>query len=205
MPKIYTDAEKQEHKHILYEHGLEFFNEQGFKNINIDKLVSIIGVSKGYFYLLFNSKEEFFLESILWGMQKTHEKLINFKEKGTKPAQLLKVYLECIVESPHAQISDYVNAYNKIHPEFIENFLHLMEEHYRKTLIILEKDSSPENVHILGNLVSNIHFSKIINSNDKLAFPDTYKETMDLLLNAVSDFIKKLPSDKNSYKQLFEK
>ncbi|MBR0104250.1 MAG: TetR/AcrR family transcriptional regulator, partial [Firmicutes bacterium] len=83
MPKIYTEAEKQEHKNILYEKGLAFFYEQGYKNINIDKMVGLIGVSKGYFYLLFDSKEEFFLGALLWHMNNNYKKLYELKENGT--------------------------------------------------------------------------------------------------------------------------
>lgn len=60
MPKIFSDEEKQFHKNFLLENGLRVIMENGYKHVTVDQLVQMIGASKGYFYLLFPSKEDFF-------------------------------------------------------------------------------------------------------------------------------------------------
>ncbi|MBQ2680261.1 MAG: TetR/AcrR family transcriptional regulator [Firmicutes bacterium] len=202
MPKIYTEAEKQEHKNILYEKGLAFFYEQGYKNINIDKMVGLIGVSKGYFYLLFDSKEEFFLGALLWHMNNNYKKLYELKENGTKTSELIKIYLEDTANAPYARITDYVTVYQKIDPKLLKDFMKPREDYYRKLLMIFEKDSSIENAHILANMVLDIHFSKLVNLKTNIGFSDAADKTLQLLLQATEDFIKKLPTDKKSYKEL---
>ena len=64
MPKIFSDIEKDIQRNTLFEKGLQMIVERGYKNVTVDELVTLIGSSKGYFYRLFESKEEFFLQAI---------------------------------------------------------------------------------------------------------------------------------------------
>ena len=63
MPKIFSDIEKDIQRNTLFEKGLQMIVERGYKNVTVDELVTLIGSSKGYFYRLFESKEEFFPRS----------------------------------------------------------------------------------------------------------------------------------------------
>ena len=73
MPKIFSDIEKDIQRNTLFEKGLQMIVERGYKNVTVDELVTLIGSSKGYFYRLFESKEEFFLQAISWQMTQNLE------------------------------------------------------------------------------------------------------------------------------------
>ena len=60
MPKIFSDIEKDTQRNTLFEKGLQMIVERSYKNVTVDDLVNLIGSSKGYFYRLFESKEDFF-------------------------------------------------------------------------------------------------------------------------------------------------
>ena len=53
MPKIFTEAEKDRHREVLFEEGFRLISERGYKNVKVEQLVKLIGASKGYFYALF--------------------------------------------------------------------------------------------------------------------------------------------------------
>ena len=75
MPKIFSDIEKDTQRNTLFEKGLQMIVERSYKNVTVDDLVNLIGSSKGYFYRLFESKEDFFLQAISWQMTKNLEVL----------------------------------------------------------------------------------------------------------------------------------
>lgn len=82
MPKIFSDEEKQFHKNFLLDNGLRVIMENGYKHVTVDQLVQMIGASKGYFYLLFPSKEDFFLDALAWQMEKNYKQLEEAVKKG---------------------------------------------------------------------------------------------------------------------------
>lgn len=64
MPKAFSDQEKDLIREQLIENGLKQFGIYGIKKTNVEDLAHLAGISKGAFYLFFNSKEELFLEII---------------------------------------------------------------------------------------------------------------------------------------------
>ncbi|PIC77085.1 TetR family transcriptional regulator [Sporosarcina sp. P19] len=52
----------QETKKNLLEKGLELFHERGFDNVTVESIAKACNVSKGAFYVHFNSKYDVFLE-----------------------------------------------------------------------------------------------------------------------------------------------
>jgi AcrR family transcriptional regulator len=64
MPKAFSDQEKDLIRELLIENGLKQFGIYGIKKTNVEDLAHSAGISKGAFYLFFNSKEELFLEII---------------------------------------------------------------------------------------------------------------------------------------------
>lgn len=81
IPKIFTDEEKEGHRAILLDQGLGLIMKNGYKNVTIDQLVQLIGASKGYFYVLFPSKEQFFLQAIASQMERHFDALREVMEQ----------------------------------------------------------------------------------------------------------------------------
>jgi len=62
MPKAFSNQEKEALRVKMREKGKKLFEKQGLKKTRIDELTGAVGISKGAFYLLYESKEELFLE-----------------------------------------------------------------------------------------------------------------------------------------------
>ena len=99
MPKIFSDEEKQFHKNFLLDNGLRVIMENGYKHVTVDQLVQMIGASKGYFYLLFPSKEDFFLDALAWQMEKNYKQLEESVKKGFCPDRRT---IQRDLQKPHA-------------------------------------------------------------------------------------------------------
>jgi len=62
MPKGFTDREKTLIRARLTDKGKDLFSAYGVRKTNVEDLTRAAGISKGAFYLFFDSKEELFFE-----------------------------------------------------------------------------------------------------------------------------------------------
>jgi len=62
MPKSFSEAEKEIIRRKLLEQGYKQFSVYGLKKTNIDELAAAAGISKGAFYIFYESKEALFLD-----------------------------------------------------------------------------------------------------------------------------------------------
>ncbi|HET9223912.1 MAG TPA: TetR/AcrR family transcriptional regulator [Roseiflexaceae bacterium] len=62
MPKGFSERERTIIRAKLRERGGELFGTYGLRKTNIDELARVAGISKGAFYLFYESKEELFFE-----------------------------------------------------------------------------------------------------------------------------------------------
>ncbi len=62
MPKGFTEHEKELIRKRLLEQGYKQFSAYGLKKTNIEELAEAAGISKGAFYLFYESKEALFMD-----------------------------------------------------------------------------------------------------------------------------------------------
>lgn len=62
MPKGFTDREKAIIRAGMYEKGRDLFATYGLRKTSVEDLTNAVGISKGAFYLFFESKEQLFYE-----------------------------------------------------------------------------------------------------------------------------------------------
>jgi len=64
MPKAFTDDERQQIGEQLLRAGDKYFAAHGLKKTTIDELAEAAGISKGAFYLFYESKEALFMDVV---------------------------------------------------------------------------------------------------------------------------------------------
>jgi AcrR family transcriptional regulator len=62
MPRAFTDNEKRTIQERLIQAGLERFARYGLRKTNVEELTRDTGISKGAFYLFYDSKEELYFD-----------------------------------------------------------------------------------------------------------------------------------------------
>ncbi len=91
MPKGFSEREKMLIRAQLLAKGRELFATQGIKKANVEDLTKAANISKGAFYLFFNSKEEMFFEILGQFEDEYHVNLIEAaKQPGGSPRQQVK-------------------------------------------------------------------------------------------------------------------
>lgn len=64
MPRAFSESEKQIIEESLLEQGKKQFSAFGLRKTNVEEIAQAAGISKGAFYLFFQSKEELFMRVI---------------------------------------------------------------------------------------------------------------------------------------------
>ncbi len=113
MAKAFGDGEKALIKEYLKKAAIECMQKYGIRKTSVDELTRLSGISKGAFYLFYESKEQLFFEAIM----EYHEKLhtgINNMLSGVKgyltPDRLTLVIFRIIKENQPFWTSLLING-----------------------------------------------------------------------------------------------
>ncbi|MFB4167154.1 TetR/AcrR family transcriptional regulator [Virgibacillus sp. JSM 102003] len=86
-----------EKKMKLIEAGMRLFAEKGYHNTSIQEIASEAGVSKGAFYLYFQSKEDFITTAFHFYHDEITEQIKQVSEQNLEPRESLAKQIEVII------------------------------------------------------------------------------------------------------------
>lgn len=192
MPKIFTDEEKEGHRAILLDEGLRLIMKKGYRNVTVDQLVKLIGASKGYFYLLFSSKEQFFLDAIAAQMEKNFAILRQAMEHHPSPPEIARLYRTLFKDMSFPSFEDALYVQQKISDQQWQHFRDFEEAFFTRILTLLNRDPEKCDPRVLSNLSAFIFLC--CNSQGKYLFPDKLNDLMEILLGVFHSYL--FPEDK---------
>ena len=131
MPKGFTEHEKELIRKRLVKEGYKQFSAYGLKKTNIEELARAAKISKGAFYLFYQSKEALFMDVAEWAEQRFRQEVLAAVElPGPSPrARLFAVFkkaFELLKTIPILQFftsSDYDLLFRRIPAEKLEEHL----------------------------------------------------------------------------------
>lgn len=131
MPKGFTEHEKELIRKRLIKEGYKQFSAYGLKKTNIEELARAARISKGAFYLFYESKEALFMDVAEWAEQRFRQEVLAAVElPGPTPrARLLAAFkkaFELLKTIPILQVftsSDYDLLFRRIPAEKLEEHL----------------------------------------------------------------------------------
>ena len=189
MPKIFSDIEKDTQRNTLFEKGLQMIVERSYKNVTVDDLVNLIGSSKGYFYRLFESKEDFFLQAISWQMTKNLEVLSEAHKDGSSLEELSQLYKKLFLKASTTNYMDLFYIYSKVSEEQWKRFRDFEEAHYIKVVKLLGKDPAVCNPKVLSNLSTMIYLSYGMTQYAPYLFEEKNDAVLDILLATMHRYV----------------
>jgi AcrR family transcriptional regulator len=75
-PRAFTEEEKQRVRQRLIDAAQRFLGTTGVRKTSVEDLAKAAGISKGAFYLFYDSKEILFMDAIDQAQQEIHESII---------------------------------------------------------------------------------------------------------------------------------
>ena len=188
MPKIFTEADKEKHRSILFDKGFRLIAEHGYKNVTVNRLISLINASKGYFYLLFESKEEYFLNAIAWQMEREYDQLKEALENGASLDEIRVLYKKIFLNSRFANYIDMIEIREKVGEKRWEAFRSFEERFFKKTISLLGKEGPECDPKVLSNLSAMIFLSYGMSDYAPYLFSEKMEDTLDLLLTLMHNY-----------------
>jgi len=196
MPKAFSEHEKETIRAQMRGKGKKLFEKQGLKKTSVDDLAQAVGISKGAFYLFFESKEELFLEILEQIEKEIQTSILEFAVKPKADAHknvsdMLKSFLltwdaypllKNFSKSEFDYLARKVPAERAMeHANNDEAFTNEFIKKIKREGIAVK--ASPR---VVGNLIKSLFF---ISLHREDLGKDAYAETMDVMIELVAGYI----------------
>jgi len=188
MSRSFSEADRENIKNKLKDACTRSWTRYGYKKTSVDELCEQAGISKGAFYLFFESKESLFCEVICETQQKIYDAATKIMEEhmnkeGVSEALKL-IYREYdrnnfLYESNNADFHIFMNRLSKEQAEKIEESGNMSRK--------LFADKSYLKFRIDENLAVSVIYSLIMNIKNKNFMPYDHLQTFDFMVENLVD------------------
>ena len=188
MARSFTEREKENIRRNLQEACKQSWTQYGYKKTSVDDLCKQAGISKGAFYLFFESKEALFCE-VLCSVQEqicnaALEVIRKYKEKHGVAEALKLIYREYDKNNflYDSDSTDFTILMNKLSDEQAEK---IEESNYMSQQIFLSQPYLKFKVD--ADLAMSVIYSLIMNIKNKDILPYNHIETFDFMVSNLVD------------------
>ncbi|MGZ4857201.1 MAG: TetR/AcrR family transcriptional regulator [Methanobacterium sp.] len=196
MPKAWSEEEKQLIRKTLINEGKKLFEKYGLQKTTVDEIVQAAQISKGSFYLFYQSKEELYFDVLETVENEFREKMFeNTFKTGENKLESFKSFLNQMIEllttmPLYQQInsSNYELLLRKLPEEKLQKHLQNDQEDVSKYFIYWMDQGWMRKVDIEalnGLLVSLLYL--VIHRDD---FEETnFETTKELWIDAIASYL----------------
>lgn len=190
MPRSFTEREKEKIKRSLQETCKQSWTQYGYKKTSVDELCKQVGISKGAFYLFFESKEALFCE-VLCSVQEqicnmASEVMEQHKDKYGVAEALKLIYREYDKNNflYDSNSMDFIILMNKLSEEQAKK---IEESNYMSQQLFLRQ--AYLKFKIDTDLAMSVIYSLIVNVKNKDVLPYNHMETFDFMVDHLIESI----------------
>ena len=190
MPRSFTEREKEKIKRSLQETCKQSWTQYGYKKTSVDELCKQVGISKGAFYLFFESKEALFCE-VLCSVQEqicnmASEVMEQHKDKYGVAEALKLIYREYDKNNflYDSNSMDFIILMNKLSEEQAKK---IEVSNYMSQQLFLRQ--AYLKFKIDTDLAMSVIYSLIVNVKNKDILPYNHMETFDFMVDHLIESI----------------
>ncbi|MGI6501687.1 MAG: TetR/AcrR family transcriptional regulator [Anaerostipes sp.] len=188
MARGFSEREKETIKKSLQEACKQSWTQYGYKKTSVDELCKQVGISKGAFYLFFESKEALFCE-VLCSVQEqichSASEIINKHKNKDGIAEALKlIYREYDKNNflYDSNSTDFTILTNKLSEEQSKK---MEESNYMSKQLFLSQSDLKFKVD--PDMAMSVIYSLIMNIKNKDILPRNHMETFDFMVESLID------------------
>lgn len=196
MPKAFSEQEKEAIRRQLYEKGQQIFALYGLKKTSVDDLVQAVGISKGAFYLFYDSKEELLFDILEQIEAELQTSVLTFATSTAANARqtvcdLLTHFLVKWDAYPllkNFRQDDFMLLVRKLPAEKVQHHVDRDEAFITnfRTKLAQEGITMKASPQVVANLVKSLFFVSL--HRDDLG-EENYRETMAVLVDLVAGYV----------------
>jgi AcrR family transcriptional regulator len=195
MPKGFTEHEKELIRVRLLENGRKAFTSYGLRKTNVEDLTRSIGISKGAFYIFYDSKEALFMNVMEDAERNFRQQVLaEINRPGSTPRERLKHVFQTAFSIWKSvpilqQVTrvEYSLLLEKMPPERVQEHLR-SDRDFIDTLI---QRCQQAGIFISGGgdqIAGLMNAMFFVSLHEDDFGPDTYPGTIDLLLELISAY-----------------
>jgi len=188
MARSFTEREKENIKRNLQKACNQSWTQYGYKKTSVDDLCKQVGISKGAFYIFFESKEALFCE-VLCSVQEqicnvASEVINKHKDKYGVAEALKLIYREYDKNNflYNSDSTDFTILMNKLSEEQAEK---IEESNHMSQQLFLGKPYLKFKVD--ADLAMSVIYSLIMNIKNRDILPHNHMETFDFMVDHLID------------------
>lgn len=196
MPKAFSEHEKETIRAQMREKATKLFEKQGLKKTSVDELAQAAGISKGAFYLFYESKEELFME-ILEELEADFRRRIfdfSIRPKSNTRKLLAKLFKDVLLtweEYPllkNFSRAEYEYLARKLPPRRIQAHSNRDNEFIDEFMKRIQRNGIPVKAspRVVSNLMKSLFFVGL--HREELG-TEAYVECMEILADLVARYI----------------
>ena len=188
MARSFTEREKENIKRSLQEACKQSWTQYGYKKTSVDDLCRQAGISKGAFYLFFESKEALFCE-VLYSVQEqicnaALEVIEKHKDKYGVAKALKLIYREYdknnfLHDSDSTDFTILMNKLSEEQAKKIEESNHMSQQLFLNQPYLKFK--------VDADLAMSVIYSLIMNVKNKDILPHDHMDTFDFMIGPLID------------------
>ena len=196
MPKAFSEHEKETIRAQIRAKGKKLFEKQGLRKTSVDELTEAVGISKGAFYLFYESKEELFLEILEELEIDFRARIFDFSINSKRNARqlLAKLFRDALLtwdEYPLLKnfgISEYEYLARKVPAQRIRAHAHRDDEFVNEFVKRIKQEgiaikASPR---VISNLMKSLFFVSL--HREDLG-TEAYVESTEILTDLVARYV----------------
>ena len=205
MARSFTEREKENIKRSLQEACKQSWTQYGYKKTSVDDLCKLVGISKGAFYLFFESKEALFCE-VLCSVQEricnaASEVIKKHKDKYGVAEALKLIYREYdknnfLYDSDSTDFTILMNKLSDEQAEKIEESNHMSQQLFLSQPYLKFK--------VNADLAMSVIYSFIMNIKNKDILLQNHMETFDFIVDHLIDSLyeqQEIENENRSYRE----
>lgn len=188
MARSFTEREKENIKRSLQEACKQSWTQYGYKKTSVDDLCRQAGISKGAFYLFFESKEALFCEALCSVQEQicsaASEEIEKRKDKYGVAEALKLIYREYDKNNflHDSDSADFTILMNKLSEEQAKK---IEESNRMSQRIFLSRPYLKFKVD--ADMAMSVIYSLIMNIKNKDILPHNHMETADFMIDCLID------------------
>lgn len=188
MSRSFTKQEKENIKKSLTKACIQSWTQYGYKKTGIDELCKQVGISKGAFYLFFESKEALFCEvlcSVQAGICDAACEVMEQRQNKYGAAEALKLIYRAYEENRFlydSDSADYMVLRNKLSQKQAQK-MEASSEMGRR--LFLDRPYLLWKVD--ADLAMSVIYALLMNVKNKEILPYSHRETFDFMIDHLID------------------
>ena len=196
MPKAFSEHEKEAIRAQMQEKGKQLFERQGIKKTSVNELAQAAGISKGAFYLFYESKEELLME-ILEGLEADFRtRIFDFSIRPDKNARqlLARLFKDVLLTWDEYPLlknfgrAEYEYLARKLPAKRIQAHANRDDEFVQELLRRIKREgvSVKASPRVVSNLMKSLFF---VGLHREDLGAEAYMESMEILADLVARYI----------------